>query len=264
MFYSRENIVCSDILDCPGVCHGFATRRGGVSVIPEVASMNTAVRMGDTRENVDENIARLASYIGMEGDRAVYSKQVHSTDILNVLPEDTSVDPEIREFDGYVTKCRNIPLLVRAADCVPILFAGVCADGSPVVGAVHAGWRGTVLGIAPKAVERMCGLGMVKDTVRVAVGPSIHECCFEVKEDFIDSVSSLAGKAFAMRHIRQRDGRYFASLQDMNVELLTDAGVSRDRIDVCEDCTAHMSDTYHSHRATKGMRGTGGGIIGIK
>lgn len=264
MFRLAGNIVCSDILSFSNVCHGFATRDGGVSVIPAVSSMNTAVRMGDTRENVDENISRLASYIGMNGCTAVYSRQIHSTDILTVTPEDTLTDPESREFDGYVTKYSGIPLLVRSADCVPILFAGVCDDGMPVIGAAHAGWRGTVSGIVSKVVGKMCGLGAVKDTIRVVIGPAIRECCFEVKEDFIDSVGSIAGKDFAKRHIRVRDGRYFASLQDMNKEFLMDAGISADRLDICEDCTAHMSDTYHSHRATKGVRGTGGGMIGIK
>ncbi len=264
MFRRTGNIICSDIFTYPNVHHGFATRAGGVSAIPEVASMNTAVRMGDTRENVEENVARLATYIGMDGCRAVYSRQVHSTDILEASPEDALTDPEERDFDGYVTKCSGVPLLVRAADCVPVLFAGICGDGSPIIGAAHAGWKGTVLGIAPMIVRKMCELGATKDTIRIAVGPSIHECCFEVKEDFIDSVSELAGKDFAWRHIREKDGRYFASLQDMNRELLSDEGICAEHIDICTDCTAHMSDVYHSHRATKGLRGTGGGMIGIK
>lgn len=263
MFHRRRYTVYSDFLDLPGVSHCFATRFGGVSTIPEVASMNLDVRMGDTPENVAENIARLASYTGFEGDTVIFSRQIHSTNILTVTREDTLIHPDTREFDGYVTRCAQIPLLVRTADCLPILFAGTDENGDPVIGSAHAGWRGTVSGIAPATVERMCELGAVRDTVRVAIGPSILECCFEVREDFIESVSSLAGSDFANRHIHKRDGKYFASLQDMNVELLTDAGIPREHIDISPDCTAHMSDTYHSHRATGGMRGAGGGIIGI-
>lgn len=264
MFRHCGHIVKSDILLSDTVFHGFAKRSGGVSVIPEVASMNTAVRMGDTEENVSENIKRLASYAGLDGYNVVYSKQIHSTKILTVSQSDTLISSEEREYDGYVTDISGIALLVRAADCLPILFCGKKPDGSPVIGAAHAGWKGSVYGIAPLTVEKMCELGAVRNSIHVAIGPSVRECCFEVKEDFILSVISVAGAAFANRHIHSRDGKHFASLQDMNTELLETAGISREMIDISPDCTAHMSDIYHSHRATKGMRGTGGGIIGIK
>lgn len=263
MFSRQGHIIRSDILSGDRVSHGFATRSGGVSVLPEVSSMNTAVRMGDTAENVSENIKRLASFAGLDGFPVVYSKQIHSAKILTVSREDAEIPPESREYDGYVTDEGGIALLVRAADCLPILFRGEKADGTPVIGAAHAGWKGTVLGIAPMTVERMCEIGALRDSVRAAIGPSIGECCFEVKEDFIESVSSASGEEFAKRHIHSRDGKYYASLQDMNTELLGRAGISREMIDISPDCTAHMPLLYHSHRATGGNRGTGGGIIGI-
>lgn len=263
MFYRENHTVHSDLISHSRVRHGFATREGGVSSIPAVATMNTAVRMGDSSENVAENIARLAVYAGLEAYPVIYSHQIHSTDVINVTPDTVSADPDTRECDGYVTDCRGIGLLVKSADCLPILFSGEKEDTSPVIAATHAGWKGTVGGIAAVAVEKMCSLGAVRDTIRVAVGPAICDCCFEVKEDFIASVTAIRGATFADRHIHIREGRYFASLQDMTIEILEDAGIPRCNIDISPDCTAHMSDVYHSHRATGGERGTGGGIIGI-
>ena len=66
MFTRSGCIVRTDVFDGMPVGHGFATRSGGVSTIPAVASMNTAVRLGDTEANVAENIARLAAAAGME------------------------------------------------------------------------------------------------------------------------------------------------------------------------------------------------------
>lgn len=263
MFYRSSYVVLSDILNFPGVSHGFATREGGVSLIPEVASMNLAPLMGDSPENAEKNVSLLASYAGLEGYPVIYGSQIHSTVVQTVTLDDTDIFPDNRKCDGYVTDVPGIALLVRAADCVPILLCGKKADSSPVIGAVHAGWRGTVGEIAAVAVEKMAELGAEIATVRAAVGPSIHDCCFEVKEDFISSVTEMAGKNFAGRHIHNRDGKYFASLQDMNVEIHESAGITPDRIDVSPDCTAHMGNIYHSHRATKGNRGVGGGIIGI-
>ena len=263
MFYKNNYTVHSDTLDGGGVGHCFATRSGGVSTLPETASMNTAVRMGDTPEAVAKNIALLASYAGLDGFPVIYGRQIHSDRILTVTPDDAGVSLEERECDGYVTDCAGIALLVRGADCLPILFRGEKPDGTPVIAAVHAGWRGTAARIAEKAVERMCGLGADPKSIRTAIGPAIKSCCFQVKEDFFEAVSESTGSDFAARHITKRDGEYYASLQDMNIEILEGAGVLRKNIDISPDCTAHMPELYHSHRATGGRRGAGGGIIGI-
>jgi len=264
MFFARNFIRCSDLLEGDRVCHGFATREGGVSAVPSCATMNTAVRMGDTSENVAENVRRLATYAGMKGFPVVYSHQIHSTDVRYVTPADGDVPPDSRECDGYITDVPGVALLVRSADCLPILFAGEKEDGTPVVAATHAGWRGTVGGIAAVAVEKMIALGAIPKTIRAAIGPAINECCFTVREDFIEAVTDICGADFAARHIIRDGELYRASLQGMNIELLEKAGVSRDRIDVSPDCTACSPHLYHSHRATSGDRGTGGGIIGIK
>lgn len=263
MFRRTGHIVRSDIFDGTLISHGFATRSGGVSVIPEVASLNLAPLMGDSTENADKNIALFASYAGLDGYPVIYGSQIHSSNVMTVSHADTLISHGDRKCDGYVTDSTGIALLVRSADCVPILMSALKSDGTPVIGAVHAGWRGTVCGIASVAVEKMIMLGAEKNSIRAAVGPSIHECCFEVKDDFIESVTSLAGKDFANRHIHSRDGKYFASLQDMNVEILNSTGIATENIDISFDCTSHMNNVYHSHRATNGKRGVGGGIIGI-
>ena len=58
-----------------------------------------------------------------------------------------------------VTDVPGVMPVIRVADCVPILLCGEKACGDPVVGAVHAGWRGIASGIAAVAVEKMVGLG---------------------------------------------------------------------------------------------------------
>ncbi len=263
MFYRHENIVRSTLLDAAGVAHGFATRAGGVTTIPEAGSMNLAPLLGDSDENVRENIARFAEYSGLGGRHVIYGHQIHSAEILTVDRDTPYGGTCGRECDGYVTRDSGVALMVRSADCVPVLLYGVLDSGAIVVAAVHAGWRGTVAGIAGAAVDRLCALGCRRDSVRAAIGPSIADCCFEVQGDFIDAVSAARGSDFAARHIALRDGRYFASLQRMNLEILADAGVSGDAVDVSPDCTAHMNDMYHSHRASGGRRGVGGAMIGV-
>lgn len=263
MFRDTGFVKRSTVLEDGRVMHGFATRSGGVSQIPAVAAMNLAVRMGDSEENVRRNMALFATYSGMENMPIVCSRQIHSSQVRYVTAEDALVPPEDRECDGYVTDVPEVALLVRAADCLPILFRAEREDGGCVIAAVHAGWRGTVSGIAANAVAALLGLGAMLHTVRVAIGPGIGQCCFEVKDDFCRAVTEARGADFAAGHIIKKDGGLYADLKGMNVQILNEAGVSCRCIDVSPDCTAHMADIYHSHRATGGNRGVGGGMIGI-
>ena len=87
---------------------------------------------------------------------------------------------------------------------------------------------------------------------------------FEVKEDFIEAVKAARGTAFADKYIEKRDGKYFADMVSMNFDILASCGVAQEHIDVCGACTACEPERYHSHRATGGLRGTMGSVIGIK
>lgn len=262
MFYKENHIVRSTFLDSAGVPHGFATREGGVTTIPAAGSMNLAPLLGDTEENVRENIARFAKYSGLSGRHVIYGRQIHSDVIMDVSSDTPYGGTCGRECDGYITCDAGVALMVRCADCVPILLAATLDSGAVAVAAVHAGWRGTVAGIAGAAATRLRSLGARPEDIRAAIGPSIADCCFEVQSDFIDAVTEVRGSGFASRHVSRRDGRYFASLRRMNLEILADAGVSGDTVDVSPDCTAHMNNMYHSHRASGGVRGVGGAMIG--
>ena len=224
--------------------------------------MNTGFFRGDDDLTVRTNIKVLCTYAGIS-DNVVGSPQIHSAEIRVVTPENggEGITRDVPySCDGFVTEHRGVSLIVRVADCAPILLAGVKEDGSPVVGAVHAGWRGTAEGIAPKAVKMLFDMGAVK--VNAAIGPCIHSCCYEVGEDMRDAVAALRGEDFASRHIVLRDGSLFADIAGMNSELLLEAGVSE--LDVLSECTACKPWLYHSHRVTGGVRGTMGAVIGIK
>jgi YfiH family protein len=166
--------------------------------------------------------------------------------------------------DGFVTDVSGMTLIIRMADCTPILFYGKKADGSPVVSAVHAGWKGTVSGIGANAVSKMAALGAAPETIKVAIGQCIHSCHFEVKEDFKKSVTDARGADFALRHIKDRNGKLFADLVSMNMEILEGAGIKPENVDVSPFCSVCAPEVFHSHRATGGKRGTMGAVIGIK
>ena len=269
MFHKNGILFQSDLLSSDGIVHGFSTREGGVSRLPHTASMNAAEGHGDPAETVRENVGILARTLtgGMLTESAVVcAPQIHSAKIRYVTKEDAGFGvtlPAGVPGDGFFTDAPGILLLVRVADCVPILFTARRADGSPLVAAVHAGWRGTAAGIAAEAVHLLTGAGAAPDSIRAAVGQCIHDCCFEVQADFVKSVADARDADFAARHILSRDGRLYADLVGMNTELLRQAGLTEAQIDVSPHCTACNPALFHSHRAAKGLRGAMAAVIGI-
>lgn len=269
MFYKDGNIYRSSLLDIPGTAHGFATRRGGVSTCPHTREMNLAAGHGDTDEIVLRNTDIFVSEVThgeLGAASAVAAPQIHSTKIRIITREmcGEGVTRETAEkCDGFVTDIRGVVPIVRVADCVPILMCAVREDGKPVVGAFHAGWRGTAAGMVIEGIKAMCSLGAHPSDIRAAVGAHIGFCCFEVKDDMFDSVAELRGTEFASRHIKEHDGALFADLSGMNLELLLSSGVPEKNIDISPECTCCDPEKYHSHRKTGGLRGSLGAAAAI-
>lgn len=243
--------------------HGFSTRVGGVSTLHHTSSLNLAFGRGDGRETVLENLRIFADAVGVDPKRVVSVSQIHSADVRYVGEENAGqgyfCDEEF-QCDGYVTDVGGIVLGVKTADCVPILFEGYDVYGKVcAVGAAHAGWRGSVGGIAVRCLRELLELGASPDRVRVAIGPAICGECFCVRRDFYDAVVDMRGKDFAERFVipdEKRDEVWHCDLRSMNKELLVGAGVKSENIDMSDECTCCLPERYFSHRYSRGERGT--------
>ncbi len=237
-----------------GFVHGFPTRHGGVSEGLR-ASLNLGVRWGDERERVMENRRLLAAAAGYDPERLVATKHVHGTNVYMV----GEPLPDPAEFDGLVSDRPGDILGAFAADCIPILFADPVAR---VAGAAHAGWRGTVAGIGRRVVERMGELGARPENVRVALGPSIGPCCFEVGPEVVDQFrAALPGV----------DGLVVAGPRKDHIDLrramrtiLERAGVRPEHIDDRPPCTRCDSKRFYSYRRDGLDGGVHMAFIGIR
>ena len=158
-----------------GVAHGFSTRLGGVSE-GIYATLNLGMNRGDAPDRVRENYRRFCAAIGADMGNIVCASQVHGDTVRTVTAADLGIgldEPEPWQADGLVTDIPGVTLAVYSADCLPILLYDPVRR---VVGAVHAGWRGTALGIAAKAVERMVDCyGCDRLDILAAVGPGISK-----------------------------------------------------------------------------------------
>ncbi|MGM9637772.1 MAG: peptidoglycan editing factor PgeF [Eubacteriales bacterium] len=259
MFYREQFgelvIEKSDIIEVP---HAFSTRYGGVSSKDYLATLNVGENRGDSEENVLENIGRLLAPLGHSRKTAVLAKQVHSLNVRRVTPSDGG--RMFEDTDGFVTDQKGIALMVKIADCVPILLWD--PEGG-VIAALHAGWRGSAGGIAGVGVRSMAALGADRRRIRAAIGACIHVCCYEVQNDFVDAMTALAGKELADGCITRRQGKIYADLPELNRRMLLLSGLSEENIDLNPACTCCHPDRYFSHRASGGQRGTMAAVISL-
>ena len=242
------------------VPHCFTTRLGGVSTGSQ-SSLNLAIGRGDSPENVRENLRLLTTALGMDMDRLVLTRQIHS-DIVRVVTDADCAGPFHRDYpecDALVTNTPGVCLLVFTADCTPILFHDPVTGA---VGAAHAGWRGTVQSIAARTVEAMVkNFGARPEDIRAAIGPNIGFCHFETDADVPEAVRAAFGEE-ADAYIRFTGEKYHLDLKAINAMVLRRAGVRH--IETSDACTMCSPEIFWSHRVTRGDRGSQGAIIQCK
>jgi len=166
----------------------FTDRRGGVST-PPFDSLNLALTGPDPEASRAENL-RLVLDDFAPGATLADLHQVHG-DAVHVVSDPRSATPR-PDADGIVTAEPDVVLMVRAADCVPVLFAD---PGAGVVGAAHAGRLGLATGVVTRTVERMRGLGA--DEVTAWIGPHVCGSCYEVPAGLQDEVGAVVPESVA-------------------------------------------------------------------
>lgn len=164
----------------------------------------------------------------------IYAQQIHGNRVAVVSACD--LGKTIAGVDGLVSK-DSVRLSVHSADCVPVL---AWEENAGVIGAAHAGWRGTLGNIAGNLMRGMYALGADPKKIRVSIGPHIGVCCYEVPED--------RAKKFLPYATRFFNNAWYIDLGRANVVQLTDAGILRKNISVSNQCTACHSDRYFSYR----------------
>ena len=153
---------------------------------------------------------------------------------------------EVPETDGLVTNLPGVALVTTHGDCIPVWAYDPILK---VAGVAHAGWKGTMFGIAGELVRTMKDLYDC-DPANIAayIGPGIDKCCFEVKDDvrqqFLENVPN------AERFISQKDAEhYLIDLKGINKQFIEMQGVTN--ITISPDCTSCLNDKYWSYRKTK-------------
>jgi YfiH family protein len=217
--------------------------------------------VGDLELRQDEGEwAGVAAFLQLTRDRLRLVSQVHGTDIAAARRASTAAWTPPRA-DGIISDDGTVAIGVRVADCAPILIAD-CTR--PAVAAVHAGWRGTMQGIAGVAVaslERV--LGCRPADLLAAIGPCLGPCCGEMGPEVVDMFRTAGQDEERVARWFQPggSGRPYFDLWRANREQLEGAGLQPDRIFVAGLCSRSHPDVFHSYRAAGPAAGRMLGVI---
>lgn len=245
MFYldklHGKTIMKTDILE--GLTHYFTTRECPIkSKEPEMQNI------------IEENRKIFCEELGITQENFIYPEQRH-TDTVAVAELGKTYYPEA---DALILTNHEQAVFLNFADCTPL----IAYDKKQNIGAViHAGWKGTVGRIGTKTILKMMDdfNTDIRD-VRVAIGPAISVCCYEVKEDVFNMSMVSVKNNKGLYEIR--DGKIYVNLKEINKRQLEELGVKY--IDVCPYCTSCNNDLFYSYRKEGGTTNRHSAIIKLE
>ena len=243
-------IIRSDALSAK---HGFFTRKGGASS-GIFAGLNCGPGSSDLAEVVVINRARVADAMGLAPEHLLTVNQVHSAIALPV----TAPLQDRPAADAMVTATPGLGLGILTADCQPVLFHDPQAQ---VIGAAHAGWRGTFDGVLEATIDAMESLGAQRANITAVIGPSISQAAYEVGPEFMERF--VDDDPDSARFFAQGQGdKALFDLPAFGLSRLRAAGVGH--AEWTRHCTYRDPDRFFSYRrATHAREADYGRLISV-
>jgi YfiH family protein len=234
MWLFAPNITCT---------HGFSTRTGGISE-HAFQSLNLG-GSEDHAVSIAENRSLALKELSLASDSLCTLKQVHGNRVCLAKPGQ-------QEGDALITNKSGLTLAISIADCYPILFYD---EINQVMGAAHAGWRGTQAKIVKNTLLKMCELGAEKKNIQVAIGQGICQDKFEVGPEVIAKFKEAGFPENCWKENK-------IDLIKCNLFVLKQYGISEQHIWTMNRCT--FEPEFFSYRRDKGHTGRMWGLIALK
>jgi YfiH family protein len=245
-----EYLESGELSELDFLTHAFCTRRGGVSRAP-YDDLNAGDLVGDREGNLLKNLNRVKEAFAIPDGGLILMRQIHG-DRIHVIDEEGPLPEGLPECDGLITNYPRVALGIRTADCVPLLFVDRTRR---VIGAAHAGWRGTAFGIAARMVATLTErFSSRPEDILAVIGPAIGPCCYQVDAPVLEAFSAMPDAGLFSRPCLQK-GRWMVDLALANRLQILAAGVPAENIYVTGLCTACRPNLFFSHRAAGGRAG---------
>jgi YfiH family protein len=238
------------------VIHAVFTRLGGTSSGP-FRSLNVGNLVGDDPAAVRANHKAILQALDVRAGQVVTAHQVHGERVACV--GSAQGGKLVPATDGLFSRTRGIVLLLRFADCLPLMLYD---PPRQVIALTHAGWRGCLAGIVANTVSGMQHtFGCNPGDMLAGLGPTIGLCCYQVGDEVAARVEESFGSDHGLLSRRPGGNTYFDLPAAVHSQLLQ-AGVRR--IEASGLCTCCESDEFFSHRGTRGNTGRFAAVLGLR
>ncbi len=176
-------------------------------------------------------------------NKLVILEQIHSANVLTTHKEVRNIE-RLEEADGVISHEENTALIIRGADCLPV----VCFDPeSRFIAAAHVGWRGSLKNLMGNLVDNLVRFGSKTQNLFMVLGPAINQCCYEIDVDtygeFMTHMERFNKLAF-----RPHGSKYRMNLLKLNYALALEHGVLKENIDFFPFCTSCDQNRFFSFR----------------
>lgn len=224
-----------------------------------------------TSEKIDESVIffpgrnkpsqlskKILKNISIPRQKIVEANQVHGNNIVTIdQSQEYSGDYiKIPSCDGLITQRTDIALMIKTADCIPLM---IYDSKKKVVIAIHAGWRGLVKNIHKKAINILKNqYKSDPNNLHVYIGPSIKKCCYS----FVEKPSQINKKPWN-KYIRHHNNLWYIDLQGYLINSLINADILETNIVDSGFCTYHQDKQFYSHLRHKNKSDTSGSMVTI-
>jgi len=235
--------------------HAVTTRAGGIS--PSLyASLNLGINTDDKPENIISNHHIVSKALNFNLSFLISSTQAHKDRILCLKEKPVHKESKIpgicyEGFDSIITDQAGITIMIRIADCVPIILY---SPVSKVISVVHAGWKGTLSEITIKTIQQMeKEFGCSPTDIKAGIGPAIGKCCFSVDSEVANKFTRKLERSEYF--VKQTNSSSYIDLKEANKIQMILSGLKEENIETSGICTSCSSDVFFSHRREKGRTG---------
>lgn len=168
--------------------------------------------------------------------------------LFNINPKNIISMNQVHKKDIMLTKIKNRFLIVRTADCVPVLLFDPVKK---IVAVCHAGWKGTYLKASKEVIKLMAKKGSDPSNIIAVLGPHIGPCCYNVPKE----------RAIKFKYFLKKNNKYYLDLGRENIEILKSVGVKKiEDINICTSCQNELLFSYRYEGLNHGEQV---GLIGM-
>lgn len=224
----------------------FLEENGIINLISGMEYSLSYAKEGDkVRDYVEDMLKRME----IEPDEIYSCIQTHTDKIAYCDGEngnDFVYGRNFPETDGLVTDKKNLALLLKFADCTPIVLYDKKKE---VLSIVHSGWRGAKKKILAKAIDKMQkDFGSDPKDIIAYIGPSIDIKNYEVGDEVYEEFKNFKNRDFFFKKMGEK---WHLSMTKVNKEILLESGINKKNIDICQESTYNNLDLHSARREGK-------------